>query len=106
MAANEKARSAATDTGQGVREHETHAKIIARTEGSVNTSDRLKDFRVRHRKLNGTQIVEAIRSSFPGFDKSLLSKVQQPEKYGVCLTPEAEQALENTFEGENKDDIP
>ena len=78
-----------------------HDEILSRTGKSVKT-DWLTDFRVRH-QLKGTEIVEAIRSLYPGFDKSLLSKVSSPEKYGICLAPEAIRLLKTMFEGEKDD---
>ena len=101
-AANEKARSVAADTGQGAKAHDTcHAESISPKVESVN-ADWINDFRVRNR-LRGTEIVETIRALFPGFDKTLLSKCMSPEKYGVRLTPEAENLLRKTFEGEKDD---
>ena len=102
MAANEKAQSVAADTGQGAKAQKCHAEILSPNGDSVKTTDWLTDFRVR-RKMKGTEIVEAIRSLFPGFDKSLLSKVSSPEKYGICLAPEAIRLLKTTFEGEKDD---
>lgn len=102
MAVNEQSMPATKkrpDPLQRIKARELkHDEILSRTGKSVKT-DWLTDFRVRH-QLKGTEIVEAIRSLYPGFDKSLLSKVSSPEKYGVCLTPEAEELLRKTFEGE------
>ena len=98
---NEKARSVAADTGQNGTDQRNHAKILSPNGDSVKTTDWLTDFRVRNH-LKGTEIVEAIRVRFPGFDKSLLSKVSSPEKYGVILAPEAVKLLEETFEVNEK----
>ena len=95
---NEKARPVAAEPSKG----DLHEEILSRTGKSVKT-DWLTDFRVQHH-LKGTEIVEAIRSLFPGFDKTLLCKAGSPEKYGIILSPEAVRLLESTFEGEKKDD--
>ena len=98
LESQEKARPVAAGQGQGSK----HDEILSPNGDSVKTTEWLTDFRVR-RKMKGTEIVEAIRSLFPGFDKSLLSKVSSPEKYGICLAPEAIRLLKTTFEGEKDD---
>ena len=102
MAANEKAQSVAADTGQGAKAQKCHAKILSPNGDSVNTTDWLTDFRVR-RKMKGTEIVETVRSLFPGFDKALLSKCMRPDYYGIRLSPEAQELLEKTYGGEEND---
>ncbi len=99
MAANEKARSVAADQ---TKENQ-HDAILSQSGQSVNTANWLRDFRAAHPELQCTEIVETVRVLFPGFDKTLLSKCMSPEKYGVRLTPEAEDLLRKTFEGEETD---
>lgn len=36
------------------------------------------------------EIAEVIKTEYAGFDRPLLSKAEQPEKYGICLIPKAE----------------
>ncbi len=99
MAANEKARPVAADQTKDQK----HDEILSQNEASVNLANWLKDFRAAHPKLQGTKIVETVRVLFPAFDKTLFSKASSPEKYGICLTPEVVQLLEEAFEGEIKD---
>ena len=80
-----------------------HDHILTPNADSVKANG-LEGFRARHPHVKGTEIVEALRLSFPGFDKSLLSKVSSPEKYGVILAPEAVQLLKQAFEGETDND--
>ena len=74
-----------------------HDKTLSQKTDSVK-ANWLEDFRARHPEIKGTEIVEAIRLSFPGFDKTMLSKCMNPEKYGVKLTKEAMNQLINYFE--------
>ncbi len=62
----------------------------------------LEDFRAHHPGLKNAEIIEAIRLSFPGFDKTLLSKCMSPEKYGVELSESVKAYLTNAFEGREK----
>ena len=94
MAANEKAQPVAPGQTREI----LRTEILSQNGQSVNQANWLHDFRARHPKIKGTEIVEAIRLSFPGFDKTLLSKCLNPEKYGVKLTPEAMNQLINHFE--------
>lgn len=34
-------------------------------------------------------VVDVLRAKFPGFDKTLQSKLEHPDRYGIQLTPEA-----------------
>lgn len=45
----------------------------------------LKDFHVRS-KLTSAEIVELVRPLCKGFDKPLLAKCENPEKYGVQIS--------------------
>lgn len=42
-------------------------------------------------------IIEIVHSKYPGYDKYLHSKVNNPEKYGVRRIDEAEKLIEDTF---------
>lgn len=77
-----------------------HDEIITQPEEFVKTNW-LKDFHVRH-QLQRNEIIEAIRSFFPGFDKAMLSKCEHPEKYGIQLSDSAKQILIDKFERSNK----
>lgn len=56
----------------------------------------VKQFR-EERGISQVAAVNAIREYYPGMDKPLLSKVENPDKYGIRLTNGAEQALEDAF---------
>ncbi len=56
----------------------------------------VKTFREEH-GISQRDAVNVIREQYPGMDKHLLSKVENPEKYGVRLVNGAEQALEDAF---------
>ena len=62
-----------------------HDVIISRVTRSVKRANWLKDFHTRN-GLKSTEMVELIRPLCPGFDKQLLSKAENPEKYGVQLS--------------------
>lgn len=64
-----------------------HDPMIPRVTRSVKSkrANWLKDFHTRN-GLKSTEMVELIRSLCPGFDKQLLSKAENPEKYGVQLS--------------------
>ena len=98
MRANEKARPVAADQTK----EQKHDEILSQNGASVNMANWLKDFRAAHPNLQGTKIVETVRVLFPGFDKTLFSKASNPDYYGICLTAEAIQLLEEAFEGEEK----
>ena len=59
--------------------------IVSREEIAVKTNA-LKDA-VATAHLTPKQVVEVVRSLFPSFDKSMLSKCMKPEKYGVVIHP-------------------
>ena len=64
-----------------------HDEMIALPNRSVK-ANWLRDFHVQS-GMKSAEIVELIRPSFPGFDKSLLAKCENPEKYGVQLSRKA-----------------
>ena len=79
-----------------------HDKTLSQKPDSVK-ANWLEDFRVRHPEIKGTEIVEAVRLLYPGFDKTLLSKCMSPGKYGVELSPEAISILIDRFERSNEE---
>ena len=56
----------------------------------------VKEF-VESMGLDRKEVIQALREEFPGFDKTLLSKVENPDKYGVRLLNRWEQILEENF---------
>jgi len=50
-----------------------------------------------HTEISSIDMVKALRPRFRGFTKNIMSYLNQPEKYGICLTPEAEEIIVNTF---------
>lgn len=56
----------------------------------------VKDFRTE-RGLTSTQVVAVMREQYPGYDKYLNSKVENPERYGVRIVNDAERLLEEAF---------
>lgn len=51
----------------------------------------------RRNKITAMDCVEALRPEYPGIDKTLISKLEHPEKYGAQLTPAAQRALSTAF---------
>ena len=47
--------------------------------------------------ISPKEAVSTLRPRFPSFDKTLLSKCQNPDKYGVVLHPDGLKALQNAF---------
>ena len=58
----------------------------------------VKEFR-EARGLQGKQIVEVMREKYPKYDKTIHSKVERPEEYGIRLLCEAEKLIEEAFAG-------
>ena len=94
---NEKPGLREQDRANGIK----HVTILTPNQHSVK-ANWLEDFRACHPKIKGTEIVEAIRLSFPGFDKTLLSKCLSPEKYGVELSEDVKTYLTEVFEEREK----
>ena len=65
-----------------------HGEMIPQARQAVKRANWLRDFHVQS-GMKSAEIVELIRPSFPGFDKSLLAKCENPEKYGVQLSRKA-----------------
>lgn len=59
---------------------------------------------VRYREekgLSNNQIIRTVAEGYPGYTKIQNTMVNNPQKYGICLLPEAEKLLVDKFgEGE------
>ena len=59
---------------------------------------------IRYRKekgLSNNQIIRTVAEGYPGYTKIQNTMVNNPQKYGICLLPEAEKLLVDKFgEGE------
>ena len=64
-----------------------HTEIVSRT-GKPVKANWLRAFHVRS-GLTAGEIVELIRPLYPSFDKTLLVKCENPEKYGIRLSQRA-----------------
>lgn len=53
----------------------------------------------QEKKLTSKEMVSAVKKDFPAYSKIQNSMIMYPEKYGLCLVPEAEQSLVNVFGG-------
>lgn len=51
--------------------------------------------------ISNTAMTRALNEIFPKFTKIQASMIAFPEKYGICLTPEAETVLVNKYGYEN-----
>ena len=47
--------------------------------------------------LTSVELASVLRRFYPGADKYLVSKLENPERYGIRLTPEAERKLKALF---------
>lgn len=56
----------------------------------------LRTFR-ESRNLNARDMVDVVRQDYPGYDRSLQSKAENPDYYGVRLVAGAEKLLEESF---------
>ena len=72
------------DGAKDVRHAKEHAERISKSRLSVKRANWLREFHVRS-GLTSREIVELIRPLCPGFDKPLLVKCENPEKYGIQL---------------------
>lgn len=57
---------------------------------------KVKEFR-EERGLMVKEVVTVISEQYPGYDKYLNSKVENPERYGIRLVNDAEAILEQAF---------
>ena len=62
-----------------------NTEIIPQTKRPVK-ANWLRDYRAR-RNLSAGEIVELVRPLCPGFDRTLLTKCEHPERYGIQLSP-------------------
>lgn len=70
--------------------------IIADGRQSVKDFSDLAMLR-EYSKVNAVQMVEVVRSIYPGYDKMLQSKCENGKKYGIQLRPDATRALIQRF---------
>lgn len=75
-----------------------HDEIIPQAKKIVKRANWLKDFHVQ-KGLKSSEIVETIRPLCPGFDKPLLAKCENPDRYGIQLSQKAMKLLKDTFGG-------
>lgn len=47
--------------------------------------------------MDRKEIVRVMKEQYPGYDKFLHSKAENPSKYGICRTKEAESYLKSIF---------
>lgn len=66
----------------------------------------LKHLRENNTPQENAEMVALIKKSYPGFDKSLLSKCSNSERYGVELVPEAMKILLKRFGQEQPPEKP
>ena len=52
---------------------------------------------IKNAGVSSKEAVRVVRQRFHSFDKTLLSKATNPEKYGVILHPESERILIDSF---------
>lgn len=70
------------------------------TQKGDSMSDELKELRVRM-KLPGRELVDVIKPMYPKFDKTVLSKCENGDVYGVQLRKDAMVALYEKFDPEH-----
>ena len=56
----------------------------------------LKSFR-EERNVAACDIVAVMREQYPGYDKTLQSKVERPDRYGIRLVNDAERLINEAF---------
>ena len=61
----------------------------------LEAARRLNDLKtvMRIKDISSRSMVELMRTEFPRFDKTLLSKVRSPELYGIVLHPRGYEIL-------------
>lgn len=50
-----------------------------------------------HADVTSTDMVKALQPHFRGFTKNIMAYLNRPGKYGICLVPEAERIIVETF---------
>ena len=63
---------------------------------SEATMQGLKAYRIQH-GIQAQEIVSVLREIYPGYDKTIQSKVENSDKYGISLTPAAKKAIRQKF---------
>ncbi|MBR6030117.1 MAG: hypothetical protein IKP40_13620 [Clostridia bacterium] len=76
-----------------------HDEMIPQAKKTVKRANWLKEFHVQS-GLSSAEIVELIRPLFPGFDKPLLVKCENPDKYGIQLSQKAMRRLKEAMHDE------
>lgn len=66
----------------------------------------LKQLRENKTPQENAEMVALVKKSYPGFDKPLLSKCSNSERYGVELVPEAMKILLKRFDQEQTPEKP
>lgn len=92
------------DGANDVRHTKEHDEMITQAKKTVKRANWLREFHVRS-GMTSAEIVELIRPLCPGFDKPLLVKCENPDKYGVQLSGKAIRRLKE-YEEANKHDGP
>jgi len=64
----------------------------------------LTRLRLEH-NLKAADIVEVVKRYYPSFDKTMLSKCERGEKYGVNIKPEIMNAIINELAPESRESI-
>ena len=67
-------------------------------------ADELRDLR-RGKKIPAKEIVAAVQKKYPGFDKTVLSKVDNGNRYGVTLRRDVVDALIGEFAPEAREAV-
>lgn len=80
------------DGAGNVSHTKEHDEMITQAKKTVKRANWLKEFHVRS-GLTSAEIVELIRPLCPGFDKPLLVKCENPDKYGTQLSAKAVRLL-------------
>lgn len=89
------------------KEEPPHANELGPSRASYMPKSIISHFAAEHKdflrelrtskEIPGKEIVKVVKARFPGYDKMLQSKCENPAKYGVGLVPEAMQLIIETF---------
>lgn len=72
------------------------AIILPENGQDVKPTSKIQRIRIE-KHLPVSEMVEAVRTLYPGYDKPLHSKVENGDRYGISLREDAEQLLIHTF---------
>lgn len=86
--------------GNGVISNNTDA-IVANSKQEVKSENAIQRLRIE-RHIPVSQMVEVVRTLYPGYDKPLHSKVDNGDKYGIRLRADAEKLLISHFAGNER----